>query len=113
MEHIILWKVFCEEMVPYYLTQCAGGKPICIEQMHRIHFRQHLFELFVPGAEKMLYDSWAMRLFIGIDLGNESVPDETTICNFHHFMERNNLGDEKLNRRTFAGHQNCQYTDFN
>ncbi len=35
-----------------------------------------------------------MRLFVGIDLCNEPVPDETTICNFRHLMERNNLVDE-------------------
>ena len=35
-----------------------------------------------------------MRLFVGIDLGREPVPDETTICNFRHLTERNNLGDE-------------------
>ena len=35
-----------------------------------------------------------MRLFVGIDLGNEPVPDETTICKFRHLMERHNLGDE-------------------
>ncbi len=27
-------------------------------------------------------------------MGNEPVPDETTICNFRHLMEKNNLGDE-------------------
>jgi IS5 family transposase len=62
--------------------------------MLRIHFLQHWFELSDPGAEEALYDSRAMRLFVGIDLGREPVPDETTICNFRHLMERNNLGDE-------------------
>ncbi len=51
-------------------------------------------ELSDPGAEEALYDSRAMRLFVGIDLDKEPVPDETTICNFRHLMERNNLGDE-------------------
>ena len=62
--------------------------------MLRIHFLQHWFELLDAGAEEALYDSRAMRLFVRIDLGNEPVPDETTICNFRHLMERNNLGDE-------------------
>jgi IS5 family transposase len=34
-----------------------------------------------------------MRTFVGIDLGREPVPDETTICNFRHLMERHKLGD--------------------
>ncbi|WP_241085247.1 transposase [Candidatus Vondammii sp. HM_W22] len=33
-----------------------------------------------------------MSKLVSIDLGNEPVPDETTICNFCHLMERNNLG---------------------
>ena len=35
-----------------------------------------------------------MRTFVGIDLGREPVPDETTILNFRHLMEHHNLGDE-------------------
>jgi IS5 family transposase len=35
-----------------------------------------------------------MRQFVGIDLGKEPVPDESTILQFRHLMERNNLGDE-------------------
>ncbi len=63
--------------------------------MLRIHFLQHWFELSDPAAaEEALYDSPAMRKFASIDLSNEPAPDETTICNFRHLMERNNLGDE-------------------
>lgn len=35
-----------------------------------------------------------MRNFVGIDLGREPVPDETTICKFRHLMEKHNLGDQ-------------------
>jgi len=35
-----------------------------------------------PQAEDCLYDSEAMRRFVGIDLGAEPGPDETTICKF-------------------------------
>ena len=42
----------------------------------------------------MLYDSRAMRQFVGVNLGKEPVPDEINILNFRHLMERNNLGDE-------------------
>jgi len=62
--------------------------------MLRIHFLQHWFDSSDPGAEEALYDSRAMRTFVGIDLGREPVPDETTILNFRHLMERHNLGDE-------------------
>jgi IS5 family transposase len=62
--------------------------------MLRIYFLQHWFNLSDPGAEEALYDSRALRAFVGIDLGREPVPDETTLCKFRHLMERHNLGDQ-------------------
>jgi IS5 family transposase len=35
-----------------------------------------------------------MRQFVGIDLGRERVPDETTILNFRHLLERHGLARE-------------------
>ena len=42
--------------------------------------------------EEALYDSLAMRRFVGIDLGREPVPDETTMCRFRHLLEEHDLG---------------------
>ncbi len=44
--------------------------------------------------EETLYDSRAMRLFTGIDLGEEPAPDETTILKFRHLLEAHNLGEK-------------------
>ena len=67
MEQIIPWKELCGAIEPYYpKPQGAGRKPIGLERMLRIHFLQHWFELSDPGAEEALYDSRAMRLFVGI-----------------------------------------------
>jgi hypothetical protein len=52
--------------------------------MLRIYFLQQWFNMSDPQAEDSLYDSAAMRNFVGIDLGNEAAPDETTICKFRH-----------------------------
>ncbi len=46
-----------------------------IERMLRIHFLQHWYAISDPGAEEVLYDSRAMRGFLGVDLGREPVPD--------------------------------------
>ena len=62
--------------------------------MLRIHFIQHCFNLSDPTVEGALYDSRALRQFVGIDLGREPVPDETTVCKFRHLMEHYHLGDE-------------------
>ena len=39
--------------------------------------------------EDILYDVESMRRFAGVDL--DSVPDESTILKFRHFMERHGL----------------------
>jgi IS5 family transposase len=78
---------------PFYPAgKGAGRPPIGIERMLRIHFLQHWFNLSDPGVEEALYDSRAMRRFVGIDLGREPVPDETTILKFRHLLERHDLG---------------------
>ncbi len=96
MEQIIPWQEMSEAIKPYYAKEPkgAGRKPIGLLRMLKIHFLQHWFELSDPAVEEALYDSRAMRLFVGIDLGHETVPDETTICKFRHLMEKHNLGDE-------------------
>ncbi len=43
--------------------------------------------------EEALYDSRALRKFVGIDLGREPVPDETTICKFRHLLEAQQIGE--------------------
>lgn len=95
METIIPWQGLVEAIEPFYpKPEGAGRRPIGIERMLRIYFLQHWFNLSDPAAEEALYDSRAMRQFVGVDLGNEPAPDETTICKFRHLMERHNLGDQ-------------------
>lgn len=95
MEQIIPWKELTEVIAPHYpKPKGAGRRPKGVERMLRIYFMQHWFNLSDPGAEEALYDMPALRQFAGIDLGNEPVPDETTICKFRHLMENKNLGDE-------------------
>jgi IS5 family transposase len=39
-----------------------------------------------------------MRRFVGIDLGREPVPDETTICRFRHLLEQHKLAQALFDR---------------
>jgi IS5 family transposase len=64
--------------------------------MLRIYFLQQWFNLSDPAVEEALYDSVVMRNFVGIDLGQEPVPDETTVCKFRHLLEEHGLGGEML-----------------
>ena len=95
MEQIIPWLGLCEVIEPFYpKAEGAGRPPVGLERMLRIHFLQHWFNLSDPAVEEALYDSRAMRHFVGIDLGREPVPDETTVCKFRHLLEAHNLGDQ-------------------
>jgi IS5 family transposase len=95
MDKIIPWDGLCEVIEPFYpKPEAAGRPPVGLERMLRIHFLQHWFNLSDPAVEEALYDSRAMRRFVGIDLGREPAPDETTVCKFRHLLEAHNLGDQ-------------------
>ena len=64
--------------------------------MLRMYFLQQWFNLSDPAVEDALYESAVMREFVGIDLGQEPVPDETTVCKFRHLLEAHNLGGAML-----------------
>jgi transposase, IS5 family len=92
MDQVVPWSMLCALVEPFYPKAGNGRPPVGVERMLRIHFLQHWFNLSDPAAEEALYDSLAMRGFVGIDLGREPVPDETTICKFRHLLERHDLG---------------------
>jgi IS5 family transposase len=92
MERVVPWSVLCRLIEPHYPKPGNGRPPVGIERMLRIHFLQHWFNLSDPAVEEALYDSQAMRGFVGIDLGREPVPDETTVCRFRHLLEEHDLG---------------------
>jgi len=93
MERIVPWAELGAVIEPYYPKPAgAGRRPIGIERMLRIHFLQHWFNLSDPAVEEALYESRSMRRFVGIDLGREPVPDETTILKFRHLLEAHGLG---------------------
>ena len=95
MERVVPWNELCALIEPVYPQGGGAGRPpVGLERMLRIHFLQHWFNLADPAVEEALYDSRAMRRFVGIDLGNEPVPDETTVCKFRHLLERHGLGEE-------------------
>ena len=59
--------------------------------MLRIYCLQQWYSLSNPGAEDTLYDICSMRTFAGLELGRDAIPDETTILNFRHPLERHEL----------------------
>lgn len=57
----------------------------------RMYLLQIWFNLSDPAAEDAIDDNYAMRSFTGINFLEESVPDETTLCNFRHLLEKHGL----------------------
>ena len=95
MEQVIPWRDLCGAIEPFYPKAEGAGRPaVGLERMLRIHFLQHWFNLSDPAVEEALYDSRALRAFVGIDLGREPAPDETTVCKFRHLLEAHHLGDQ-------------------
>jgi len=93
MDRILPWSQLCEIIRPHYPTGEGGRPAIDLERMLRIHFLQQWFNLSDPSVEEALYESVSMRRFVGIDLGHEAAPDETTVCKFRHLLERHKLGE--------------------
>ena len=92
MERVVPWAQLCALIKPVYPKAGNGRPPVGLERMLRIYFLQHWFNLSDPGVEEALYDSNAMRQFVGIDLGREAAPDEATVCRFRHLLEEHDLG---------------------
>jgi len=51
-----------------------------------------------PGGGRDAVRLAVMRQFVGIDLGHEPVPDETTACKFRHLLEEHQLGNRSWAR---------------
>ena len=92
MQQVVPWAALGAVIEPVYpKPEGAGRRPVGIDRMLRIYFLQQWFNLSDPAVEEALYDSQAMRTFVGIDLGTEPVPDETTVCRFRHLLETHRL----------------------
>ncbi|OIR03106.1 transposase DDE domain protein [mine drainage metagenome] len=92
MNRVMPWSALCALIEPVYPKAGNGRPPIGVERMLRIYFLQSWFNLSDPAVEEALYDSLSMRNFVGIDLGQERAPDETTVCKFRHLLEEHDLG---------------------
>lgn len=95
MDGVIPWKEWVSIVEPYYPNGKRGRRPRGIETMLRMLLLENWFDLSDEGIEDAIYDSYAMKWFVGIDFaGGEQVPDATTLCRFrklltdHHLQEK-------------------------
>ena len=91
MEQVVPWVRLVERVRPLYPKGERGRPPIGLERMLRIYFLQQWYALADEALEDALYDSQALRGFVGIELNRDPVPDATTLLHFRHWLERHDL----------------------
>jgi IS5 family transposase len=92
MDAVVPWARLVALIAAYYPKQDGPGRPpLGLEKMLRIYFLQQWFNLSDPQAEDAIYDSESMRRFARVELGHDTVPDETTILRFRHLLEQHGL----------------------
>src|SRR6056297_1873111 len=90
MYAVVPWSRLLALIEPHYpKAGSKGGRPpMPLDTMLRVYFLQQWYALSDPMVEEMLYDSDATRRFASIELGDDRIPDETTILNFRHLLEK-------------------------
>src|SRR5215210_4629946 len=99
MNATIPWAIWVGLIEPHYYSAGPGKKgrkPKPIETMLRMYLLQVWFSLSDEGVEEAIYDSYAMRRFLGLDFVVEQVPDATTLLAFRHLLEKHKLGEKVL-----------------
>ena len=94
MNTTIPWASWVGLIEPHYYSGKKGRKPKPIETMLRMYLLQVWFSLSDEGVEEAIYDSYAMRRFMGLDFAVEQVPDATTLLHFRHLLEKHTLGEK-------------------
>jgi transposase, IS5 family len=94
MDKVIPWYRLINKTQKYYTENKIGRKKTDIKLLLKIYFLQQWYNLSDPAAEEAIYDRNSFQKYLNIDLLSDSVPDETTILNFRHLLEENNLQEK-------------------
>jgi len=91
MESVVPWDSMIKLIEPVYPKSAVGRPAYALPSMLRVYCMQQWYGLSDPSMEEALYEIASMRRFVGFSLGSGSIPDETTILNFRHLLEANQL----------------------
>jgi IS5 family transposase len=92
MEEVIPWEEWTGVVAPYYPNGKRGRPTRGVETMLRMYLLANWFSLSDEGIEDAIYDSYAFRKFMRVDfLGEEQVPDATTLCKFRKLLNDNGI----------------------
>jgi len=76
----------------YYPDSHLGGRPPKpLEIALRTYLVQNFFSLSDEGTEDAVYDSLAVRKFVGISVNEDDIPDKTTIWRFRNLLIEHNI----------------------
>ena len=90
MDQVVPWTGLLGLIEPFYPKAGGGRKPYPLETMLRIHLLQNWFSLSDPAMEEALYEITPMRQFARLTL-SAPIPEDTTIMNFRHLLEKHQL----------------------
>lgn len=106
IEAVTPWAGLLAAIEPFYPKgEGRGRPPIGLEKMLRMYIAQQCFGLSDEAIEDALYDSQAIRRFVGMDLARDTAPDATTLLKFRRLLEDNKLTEtifEKINQHLAA-----------
>jgi IS5 family transposase len=97
MDQVVPWQSLLALIEPCSPMAGRGRHPHPLETMLRVHLMQNWFGLSDPAMEEALYETTPTRTFGGLTL-TKAIPNETTILNFRHLLEVNELAPEILSR---------------
>jgi IS5 family transposase len=92
MEKTVPWTKLIAVIAPHYPTTGRPGRqPMALSSMFRIYCLQQWFDFSDRQMEDGLYEIDSVRRFAGFSSVTEALPDETTILNFRHLLEQQQL----------------------
>jgi len=104
MDALIPWRALEKKIAKHYPKSENGRPPYPLSVMLKVHCLQLFYNLSDPAMEDALYEIESMRRFAGLRL-SDRLPDETTILNFRHLLEKHRLGEKlfhEVNRHLSA-----------
>ncbi|RFC40289.1 MAG: transposase, IS4 family [Candidatus Nitrotoga sp. CP45] len=98
IEAVTPWPSLIKVIAPHYPIGGGPGRPpVGLKRILRMYVAQQCFGLSDEATEDAIYDSQAIRRFVGIDLNREAAPDATTLLKFRHLLEAHQLTESIFN----------------
>ena len=95
MDGLIPWQLLEDRIRPFYPRSGRGRPPYPLSVMLRVTASSFFTTSATWAWGGLLYESEPVRRFVGLKLSGP-LPDETTILNFRHLLDKHKLGQGLL-----------------